>query len=80
MARLTLYREKLERTDYRSMTILKVLKGEPVFDATEEDAIDDDGVDEYLVEALSKDHEGWFPKGDVPLLAGLQARGKPIGL
>lgn len=71
-----LYREKLERTDYRSMTILKVLKGEPVFDATEEDAIDDDGVDEYLVEALSKDHEGWFPKGDVSLVGGSSGSGK----
>ena len=71
-----LYREKLERTDYRSMTILKVLKGEPVFDATEEDAIEDDGVDEYLVEALSKDHEGWFPKADISLVGGSSGSGK----
>jgi hypothetical protein len=71
-----LYREKLERTDYRSMTILKVLKGEPVFDSTEEDAIEDDGIDEYVVEALSKDHEGWFPKGDVSLVGGSSGSGK----
>ena len=71
-----LYREKLERTDYRSMTILKALKGEPVFDATEEDAIEDDGVDEYIVEAFSKDHEGWFPKGDVSLVGGSSGSGK----
>src|ERR1035438_3809637 len=71
-----LNREKLERTDYRSMTILKVLKGEPVFDSTDEDAIEDDGVDEYLVEALSKDHEGWFPKGDVSLVGGSSGSGK----
>jgi hypothetical protein len=71
-----LYRDKLERTDYRSMTILKALKGEPVFDATEEDAIEDDGVDEYIVDALSKDHEGWFPKGDVSLVGGSSGSGK----
>jgi len=70
-----LYREKLERTDYRSMTILKALKGEPVFDATEE-TIEDDGVDEYIVDALSKDHEGWFPKGDVSLVGGSSGSGK----
>jgi hypothetical protein len=71
-----LYREKLDRTDYRSMTILKVLKGEPVFDSTEEDAIEDDGIDEYLVEAISKDHEGWFPAGDISLVGGSSGSGK----
>jgi hypothetical protein len=71
-----LYREKLDRTDYRSMTILKALKGEPVFDATDEDVIEDDGVDEYIVDALSKDHEGWFPLGDVSLVGGSSGSGK----
>jgi phage tail protein X len=70
-----LYREKLERTDYRSMTILKALKGEPVFDS-DEDAIEDDGIDEYVIEALSKDHEGWFPLGDVSLVGGSSGTGK----
>ena len=69
-----LYREKLERTDYRSMTILKALKGEPVFDSDE--AIEDDGIDEYVIEALSKDHEGWFPLGDVSLVGGSSGTGK----
>jgi hypothetical protein len=72
-----LYRDKLERTDYRSATILKAIKGEPVFDAgDEEDVIEDDGVDEYLVEALTKDHEGWFPKGDISLIGGSSGTGK----
>jgi hypothetical protein len=72
-----LYREKLERTDYRAMTILKALKGEPVFDATEDDAMnEDDGLDEYIVDAISKDHEGWFPKGDVSLVGGSSGSGK----
>jgi hypothetical protein len=70
-----LYREKLDREDYRSMTILKALKGEPVFDVTEE-TIEDDGIDEYVVEALSKDHEGWFPKGDTSLVGGSSGSGK----
>jgi hypothetical protein len=70
-----LYRDKLERSDYRSMTILKALKGEPVFDPTEE-TIEDDGIDEYVVEAISKDHEGWFPKGDTSLVGGSSGSGK----
>jgi hypothetical protein len=71
-----LYREKLDRSDYRSMTIMKVLKGESVFDSTDEDTIEDDGIDEYLVEAVSKDHEGWFPKGDISLVGGSSGSGK----
>jgi hypothetical protein len=71
-----LYREKLDRTDYRSMTILKALKGEPVFDSSDEDVIEDDGIDEYVVESISKDHEGWFPKGDVSLVGGSSGSGK----
>lgn len=71
-----LYREKLEREDYRSATIMKAIKGEPIFDAGDEDVIEDDGVDEYLVEALTKDHEGWFPKGDISLIGGSSGTGK----
>jgi hypothetical protein len=71
-----LYRDKLERTDYRSATILKAIKGEPIFDAGDDDVIEDDGVDEYLVEALTKDHEGWFPKGDISLIGGSSGTGK----
>lgn len=71
-----LYREKLERDDYRSMTIQKVLKGEPVFTSDNDDAIEDDGIDEYVVEAISRDHEGWFPKGDISLVGGSSGSGK----
>jgi hypothetical protein len=70
-----LYREKLDRTDYRSATIMKAIKGEPVFEDTEE-PIEDDGVDEYVVESLGKGHEGWFPAGDVSLVGGSSGSGK----
>jgi hypothetical protein len=75
-----LYRDKWERTDYLSRTILKVIKNEPIFDDSDEDVIEDDGVDEYIVNALSKDHEGWFPKGDVSLIGGSSGTGKTYWL
>ncbi|PYX30486.1 MAG: hypothetical protein DMG80_12170 [Acidobacteria bacterium] len=71
-----LYRDKLERTDYRSATIMKAIKGEPVFTNEDEDVMEDDGIDEYVVEACSKDHEGWFPLGDVSLVGGSSGTGK----
>jgi hypothetical protein len=72
-----LYREKWERSDYRSATILKAAKGEPIFDSTDDDAIEDDGVTEYLVDALPEPmHEGWFPKGEVSLIGGSSGAGK----
>jgi hypothetical protein len=72
-----LYREKWEREDYRVRTILKAIgAGQvPVFYDAEE-LIEDDGVDEYLVEKLTKDHEGWFPLGDVSLVGGSSGTGK----
>src|ERR1035441_1918477 len=42
-----LYRDKWERSDYRSATILKACKGEPVFDSSDDEPIEDDGVTEY---------------------------------
>lgn len=72
-----LYREKWERSDYRSATILKAIKGEPVFDTSDDDPIEDDGVTEYLVDALPEPmHEGWFPKGEVSLIGGSSGAGK----
>lgn len=72
-----LYREKWERSDYRSATILKAIKGEPIFDSGDEDPIEDDGVTEYLVDALPEPmHEGWFPKGEVSLIGGSSGAGK----
>jgi hypothetical protein len=77
-----LYREKWEdRADYRENTITRaiaaVFKDTPViFDGPDDEPMEDDGVDEYLVEALSKDHEGWFPKGEVSLIGGSSGTGK----
>jgi hypothetical protein len=72
-----LYREKWERSDYRSATILKAIKGEPIFDNSDDEPIEDDGPTEYLVEALPEPmHEGWFPKGEVSLIGGSSGAGK----
>jgi hypothetical protein len=71
-----LYREKLERTDYRSATIMKAIKSEPVFEDAPEDVIEDDGIDEYVVESAGPGHEGWFPLGDISLVGGSSGSGK----
>jgi putative DNA primase/helicase len=72
-----LYREKWERSDYRSLTILKAIKGEPIFDSSDDEPIEDDGPTEYLVEALPEPmQEGWFPKGEVSLIGGSSGAGK----
>ncbi len=72
-----LYREKWERTDYRSLTILKAIKAEPIFDSSDDDPIEDDGPTEYLVDALAEPmHEGWFPLGEVSLIGGASGAGK----
>lgn len=71
-----LYRDKLERTDYVSATLLKACKSEPIFDATDEDVIEDDGIDEYVVNALTPQHEGWFPLGDQSVVGGASGSGK----
>lgn len=75
-----LYRDKWEREDYRDATITRaivtVAKDTPIFTETDEEVFEDDGVDEYIVNAKSKDHEGWFPKGDVSLVGGSSGTGK----
>ena len=80
-----LYRDKWDREDYKRSTIkraiMAVAKEQPViFDDSDEDIIEDDGVDEYLVNALTKDHEGWFPKGDISLIGGSSGTGKTYWL
>ena len=80
-----LYRDKWDREDYKRSTIkraiMAVAKEHPViFDDSDEDVIEDDGVDEYIVNALSKDHEGWFPKGDISLIGGSSGTGKTYWL
>jgi hypothetical protein len=76
-----LFREKWERDDYRDSTItraiLAVARETPVIFADSDDELmPDDGVDEYVVEALSAEHEGWFPKGDISLVGGSSGTGK----
>jgi hypothetical protein len=76
-----LYRDKWERDDYRASTItraiLAVARETPViFDDPDDEPMEDDGIDEYVVNALSKDHEGWFPKGEVSLVGGSSGTGK----
>ena len=80
-----LYRDKWDREDYKRSTIKRAIMAvakeqSVIFDDSDEDAIEDDGVDEYIVNALSKDHEGWFPKGDVSLIGGSSGTGKTYWL
>ncbi len=79
-AKSGLYREKWDRDDYRETTItraiLAVAKESPVIFDDEQDPITDDGVDEYLINRLTTEHEGWFPKGDVSLVGGSSGTGK----
>ena len=75
-----LYREKWEREDYRENTITRaimaVVKDAPVIFDDSEDLIEDDGPTEYLVDALSESHEGWFPLGELSLIGGSSGSGK----
>jgi hypothetical protein len=75
-----LYRDKWERDDYREGTITRaimaVAKGAPLFADSEGETFEDDGVDEYVVNAKSEEHEGWFPKGDISLVGGSSGTGK----
>jgi len=69
-----LYRDKLERTDYRSVTILKAIKGGLIFDAAE--PMDEDAPTVWIVQPLSGREEGWFPCGEVSLIGGASGAGK----
>lgn len=76
-----LYRDKWEREDYRDSTVTRaitaVIKESPaLFVADDAEEFADDGVDEYVVNAKSPDHEGWFPKADVSLIGGSSGTGK----
>lgn len=71
-----LFREKWEREDYASRTILKAIKGEPVFEADAE-VIEDDSPTDYIVEAATgPSNEGWFPKGEMSLVGASSGGGK----
>lgn len=69
-----LYREKLEREDYRSATIVKAIKGGLIFD--EQESMEEDTPAVWTIQALPKREEGWFPLGEVSLVGGSSGAGK----
>jgi hypothetical protein len=74
-----LYREKLEREDYRSATIMKAIKGGLlIFD--EEEPMDEDAPPVYILQPLPGRKEGWFPLGEVSLVGGASGAGKTHAL
>jgi hypothetical protein len=73
-----LYREKLERTDYRSATILKAIKGGLIFD--EGDPMEEDAPPLWIIQPLPGREEGWFPCGENSLVGGPSGAGKTHSL
>jgi AAA domain len=71
-----LYREKWERSDYLSATILKAYHKEAVFALDDDEPLLDDSPSEYLMEPKPGDDEGWFPFGEVSLVGGSSGAGK----
>ncbi len=75
-----LYRDKWERDGYRENTITRaimaVAKEVPIIFA-DEDAIEEDGETEFLVESLEgPGNDGWFPKGELSLIGAPSGVGK----
>lgn len=75
-----LYREKWERDDYRENTITRaimaVAKEAPVI-FTDDDAVEEDGETEFLVESLEgPGNDGWFPKGELSIIGAPSGVGK----
>jgi hypothetical protein len=73
-----LYREKLEREDYRSASILKAIKGGLIFD--EESPMDEDAPTVWIIKPLPGREEGWFPCGENSLTGGPSGAGKTHSL
>jgi NrS-1 polymerase HBD domain/AAA domain len=74
-----LYREKWEREDYASATILKAVSANQV--AFEPVALDDEDTPvEWIVEPLPGREEGWLPVGEVSLVGGPSGAGKTHSL
>lgn len=71
-----LYRDKWDRPDYKWSTIWKVIKGADVVTFSDDEPMEEDGPTEYLVDALSESHEGWFPLGELSLIGGSSGSGK----
>jgi len=74
-----LYREKWERDDYRESTITKavlaVARDESIF-ADDDEAFDEDGETDFLIENPEAGKDGFFPFGEVNCLAGPSGTGK----
>ncbi len=73
-----LYREKLEREDYRSATIMKAIKGCVTFDEAE--PMEEDAPTVWIVKPLLGREEGWFPCGENSLVGGASGAGKTHSL
>ena len=69
-----LYRDKWEREDYASATILKAIQANRL--SVEPAALDEDSPAEWTLEPLQGREEGWFPLGEVSLVGGPSGAGK----
>ena len=69
-----LFRDKLEREDYRSATIMKAVKGCVIFDEAE--PMEEDAPTVWIAKPLSGREEGWFPCGENSLVGGPSGAGK----
>ena len=74
-----LYREKWEREDYASSTILKAIQANQV--ALEPMPLhDEDTPPEWMVEPLPGREDGWLPVGEISLVGGPSGAGKTHSL
>jgi hypothetical protein len=73
-----LYRDKWEREDYASGTILKVIQSGSLL--IEETRMDEDEPAEWVIQPLAGREEGWFPLGEVSLVGGPSGAGKTHSL
>lgn len=74
-----LFREKLEREDYRSATIMKAIKGGSlIFDEAE--PMEEDAPTVWIIQPLPGREEGWFPCGENSLVGGASGAGKTHSL
>jgi hypothetical protein len=78
-----LYRDKWERDDYRETTITRAILAVAketliIFDTDE--PMEEDAPAEWIIQALPKREEGWFPLGEVSLVGGPSGAGKTHSL
>ena len=75
-----LYREKWDRLDYKWSTIWKVIKGAEIATFSEDEPLEEDAPAVWIIHALPKREEGWFPLGEVSLVGGPSGAGKTHSL